>query len=82
MPTEDLDVYKLIGEIGTETTGYPCVSVYHGFRYHPKKIMHGAMDDYCFKLARNVRETQPFYPRRCFTVSLSEYQQADSIQAE
>jgi len=22
--------------------------VYHGFRYHPKKIMHGAMDDYCY----------------------------------
>ncbi len=48
MPTEDLDVYKLIGEKGTEITGYPSVSVYHGFRYHPKKIMHGAMDDYCY----------------------------------
>ncbi len=48
MPTEDLDVYKLIGEKGTEITGYPSVSVYHGFRYHPKKVMHGAMDDYCY----------------------------------
>ncbi len=48
MPTEDLDVYKLIAEKGTEITGYPSVSVYHGFRYHPKKIMHGAMDDYCY----------------------------------
>ncbi|TMD61594.1 MAG: carboxypeptidase [Chloroflexi bacterium] len=48
MPTEDLDIYKLIGEKGTEITGYPSVSTYHGFRYHPKKVMHGAMDDYCY----------------------------------
>ncbi|HLX59315.1 MAG TPA: M14 family metallopeptidase [Ktedonobacteraceae bacterium] len=46
MLTEDLDVYKLIGELGTKITGYPSVSVYHGFRYHPKEVMHGAMDDF------------------------------------
>ncbi|HET8842560.1 MAG TPA: M14 family metallopeptidase [Ktedonobacteraceae bacterium] len=49
MPTEDLDVYKLIGQRGTEITGYPNASVYHGFRYHPKKIMHGAMDDFGYE---------------------------------
>lgn len=48
MHTEDLDVYKLIAERGTEITGYPSVSVYHGFRYHPKEVMHGAMDDFGF----------------------------------
>src|SRR6266568_2670787 len=48
MPPDDLDVYKLIGERGTQITGYPCVSVDHGFRYHPKEVMHGAMDDYCY----------------------------------
>jgi murein tripeptide amidase MpaA len=46
MPTEDLDVYNLMGKRGTELTGYPSVSVYHGFRYHPKTVMHGAMDDF------------------------------------
>ncbi len=46
LPTEDLDIYKLMGQRGTEITGYPSVSVFHGFRYHPKKIMHGAMDDF------------------------------------
>ncbi len=46
MHTDDLDVYKLIGEMGTKYTGYPSVSVYHGFRYHPKEVMHGAMDDF------------------------------------
>jgi len=46
MHTDDLDVYKLIGELGTKYTGYPSVAVYHGFRYHPKEVMHGAMDDF------------------------------------
>ncbi|MDQ6694275.1 MAG: M14 family metallopeptidase [Chloroflexota bacterium] len=46
--THDLDVYKLIGERGTELTGYPCISVFHGFAYDPKEPMHGAMDDYAF----------------------------------
>jgi len=48
MPTDDLDVYKLIAERGTQITDYPSVSVYHGFRYHPKEVMHGAMDDFGF----------------------------------
>lgn len=46
MPTEDLDVYNLMGKRGSEITGYPSVAVYHGFRYHPKTVMHGAMDDF------------------------------------
>lgn len=46
--THDLEVYKLIGERGTELTGYPCVSVFHGFAYDPKEPMHGAMDDYAY----------------------------------
>ncbi|HLL78587.1 MAG TPA: M14 family metallopeptidase [Ktedonobacteraceae bacterium] len=49
MPTNDLDVYKLIGEMGTQITGYPSVSVYHGFRYFPKEVMHGAMDDFGYE---------------------------------
>lgn len=46
--THDLEVYKLIGQRGTELTGYPCVSVFHGFAYDPKEPMHGAMDDYAY----------------------------------
>jgi murein tripeptide amidase MpaA len=45
---EDLDIYKLIGEKGTQITGYECVSVFHRFRYHPKEVLHGGMDDYCY----------------------------------
>jgi len=47
-PVEDLDIYKLIGQKGTDLTGYDCVSVYHKFRYHPKEILHGGMDDYAY----------------------------------
>jgi murein tripeptide amidase MpaA len=47
-PVEDLDIYKLIGEKGTEITGYECVSVFHKFRYHPKEVLHGGMDDYAY----------------------------------
>ncbi|MGH2413189.1 MAG: M14 family metallopeptidase [Microcystaceae cyanobacterium] len=45
-PVEDLAIYKLIGEKGRQITGYPCISVYHDFRYHPKEVTCGAMDDY------------------------------------
>lgn len=48
MPPEDLEVFKVLGERGTQITGYPCVSTYHGFRYHPKEVTHGAMDDYAY----------------------------------
>jgi len=48
LPPGDLDVFKVLGERGTEITGYPCVSTYHGFRYHPKEVTHGAMDDYVY----------------------------------
>lgn len=48
MPSEDLDIFKLIGERGTQITDYPSVSVYHGFRYSPKDVTRGAMDDYVY----------------------------------
>jgi murein tripeptide amidase MpaA len=46
----DLDVFKLIGQRGTDITGYPCVSVFHGFRYQPKEVLHGGMDDYAYDM--------------------------------
>ncbi len=48
MPAEDLWTFKKIGQKGTELTGYPNVSVYHDFRYHPKEVMTGAFDDWLF----------------------------------
>ena len=48
METNDLWVFELMGERGKELTGYPCLSVYHGFRYHPKEMTTGAFDDWVY----------------------------------
>ncbi|MBS3933261.1 MAG: hypothetical protein KGZ35_02810 [Truepera sp.] len=47
-PAEDLWTYKKIGDRGTALTGYPNVSVYHDFKYHPKEVITGAFDDWVF----------------------------------
>ena len=44
----DLEVFKLLGKRGTELTGYPNVSVYHDFRYHPKEVITGVFDDWAY----------------------------------
>ena len=44
MHAEDLWVYQKAGEKGTELTGYPAISVYHEFRYHPKSVIGGTFD--------------------------------------
>ncbi|MEQ1516336.1 MAG: hypothetical protein ABL931_07605, partial [Usitatibacteraceae bacterium] len=41
---EDLWTYKRQGEEGTKITGYPAISVYHEFRYHPKDVITGSFD--------------------------------------
>jgi murein tripeptide amidase MpaA len=48
MNTEDLWVFKKIGEIGTKITGYRCVSTFHDFKYHPKEVTTGAFDDWMY----------------------------------
>ena len=46
---EDLWVYQTIGEKGTQLTGYPAVSVYHDFQYHPSEVITGALDDWLYE---------------------------------
>ena len=48
MPAEDLWTYKAIGKKGTEITGYPAISVFHDFRYHPKETITGVFDDWMY----------------------------------
>jgi murein tripeptide amidase MpaA len=45
---EDLWVFQRLGRRGTELTGYPNVSTYHEFMYHPRHLTFGAFDDWCF----------------------------------
>jgi murein tripeptide amidase MpaA len=48
-PVEDLWTYQKIGERGTELTGYPNVSVFHEFRYHPKQVITGGFDAWTYE---------------------------------
>jgi murein tripeptide amidase MpaA len=47
-PAEDLWAFQAIGKKGTELTGYPAVSVFHDFKYHPKEVITGVFDDWCY----------------------------------
>ncbi len=44
MHAEDLWFFQRSGRKGTELTGYPAISVYHEFRYHPKSVIGGTFD--------------------------------------
>ncbi|MCP4589488.1 MAG: carboxypeptidase, partial [bacterium] len=48
-PAEDLWTYKKIGQKGTEITGYPAISVYHDFRYHPNQVITGGFDTWVYE---------------------------------
>lgn len=48
-PTHDLTVYKHLGKKGSEITGYPDTSVYHGFRYDPKTTLRGGFFDWLYE---------------------------------
>lgn len=47
-PAEDLWTYQKIGQKGTAVTGYPHISVYHDFRYHPKRVITGGFDTWLY----------------------------------
>lgn len=44
MTPEDLWIYQRLSELGARLTGYPAISLWHEFRYHPKEIITGTQD--------------------------------------
>jgi murein tripeptide amidase MpaA len=48
IPTSDLRAYKLIGEEATRLTGYPAISIFHDFKYDPKKVVKGGDVDWIY----------------------------------
>jgi murein tripeptide amidase MpaA len=48
LPAEDLWTFIKIGQQGTDLTGYPAISVYHDFRYHPDKVITGVFNDWLY----------------------------------
>lgn len=49
LPADDLWTFQKIGARGKELTGYPDISVYHDFRYHPKEVITGVFDDWMYE---------------------------------
>lgn len=49
IPAEDLWLYKEIGKKGEELTGYPAISNFHEFKYHPKEVITGVFDDWMYE---------------------------------
>ena len=44
MTPEDLWIYKRFSDLGAKLSGYPAISIYHDFKYHPKEIITGTQD--------------------------------------
>lgn len=44
MTPEDLWIYKRLSDIGARLTGYPAISTFHDFKYHPKEVITGTQD--------------------------------------
>ncbi|MDI4634861.1 carboxypeptidase [Pelomonas sp. V22] len=44
MIPEDLWTYQRFSALGEKATGYPAISIWHDFRYHPKEVITGTQD--------------------------------------
>ncbi len=44
MTPEDLWQYKQFSDLGAKSSGYPAISIFHEFKYHPKQIITGTQD--------------------------------------
>lgn len=49
IPPEDLWTFKTLGETGHKMTGYPAISNFHEFKYHPKEVITGVFDDWMYE---------------------------------
>jgi len=47
-PVPDLRAFQLMGNEATRLTGYPAVSIYHDFKYHPKLVIKGGDVDWVY----------------------------------
>ena len=79
LPTQDLRAYKILGERGTELTGYPAVSVFHDFKYDPKQTIKGGAHDWMYDHLGVFSWTTEFWsPQR--QAGLSDYHFTDWIR--
>lgn len=48
IPQHDWAVLKALGKIGTQVTGYPCISIFEEFHAKSESWSHGAADDWLY----------------------------------
>jgi murein tripeptide amidase MpaA len=78
-PTGDLRSYLQIGEVATEITGYPAVSVFHDFAYDPKRAIKGTSADFFYEQRGIFSWTTEFWsPQR--QAGISDYKYIDWIR--
>jgi murein tripeptide amidase MpaA len=78
-PTTDLRAYKLMGEEATRLTGYPAISIFHDFKYDPKKVIRGGDVDWLFDFLGVFAWVTEFWsPQRA--AGLSDYHFIDWIR--
>jgi len=47
-PTVDLRAFESMGKEATQLTGYPAISIFHDFKYDPKKVIRGGDIDWVY----------------------------------
>src|SRR5204863_3019256 len=64
-PTDDLQTFVAIDARATSLTGYPAVSIYHGFKYDPKQSITGGVHDWLYDQLGLITWTTEFWsPQR------------------
>jgi hypothetical protein len=78
-PVTDLRAFKLMGQEATRITGYPAVSIFHDFKYHPKLVIKGGDVDWVYDhLGAFAWVTEFWSPQR--QAGLSDYHFIDWIR--
>ena len=78
-PVPDLRAFKLMGEEATRLTGYPAISIFHDFKYHPKTVIKGGDVDWVYDhLGAYAWVTEFWSPQRA--AGLSEYHFIDWLR--
>ncbi len=78
-PTTDLRAYELMGEEATRLTGYPAISIFHDFKYEPKKVIKGGDVDWLYDFLGVFAWVTEFWsPQR--SAGISDYHFIDWIR--
>jgi murein tripeptide amidase MpaA len=78
-PVTDLRAFKLMGEEATRLTGYPAISIFHDFKYHPKMVIKGGDVDWIYDhLGAYAWVTEFWSPQRA--AGISEYHFIDWLR--